>query len=570
MGKEPREGSDIKNWQRDGFVWVRMDNITFISCYLSPNEGMDVFFRKMECLEDAIRDMDGEVVIAGDLNAKAPDWGMDSYCPRGTAVVQMAARLDLTVINTGASTTFRRSGYRQTIIDITLSTDALAARIGYWQVLEDFTGSDHQYIKFCIEVSPCPNRQLTTPETISGWMVSKLNHEKFMRRFSNPSSLYNLTGPTEPSREAVEHLVAQLIQHITTCCDTAMPKRKRIANRPPVYWWTATIDALRKEALKLRRIAQRSRGRNDANNAREQYKLAKKKLRREIRSSKRQCWLGLCKQIDEDQWGLGFKIVMQRLGKQIPVAPGDPSSMEDIVNTLFPTHPLKAKRVVSVEGAIPLFTLQELESATESLKSRKAPGPDAIPVEIIKLVAKEYPTILLHVYNACLLNGVFPKRWKIQRLVLLDKGKGPPVTPSSFRPLCMLDEAGKLLEKLIRCRLRTAVTEAGKSFTLSIIVSTTPPQIATYSKAIKVTVDGPREPRSKTHQSKQVTKTLLKLYSKTYWIILLQDIVGAVEKLEYLELISEWGYEGPSPQAPHQQKCFDSSENGSNILIPKC
>ncbi|XP_057364619.1 runt-related transcription factor 1-like isoform X1 [Daphnia carinata] len=40
----------------------------------------------------------------------------------------------------------------------------------------------------------------------------------------------------------------------------------------------------------------------------------------------------------------------------------------------------------------------------------------------------------------------------------------------------------------------------GKSFTLTITVSTSPPQVATYSKAIKVTVDGPREPRSKTRQ----------------------------------------------------------------------
>lgn len=39
---------------------------------------------------------------------------------------------------------------------------------------------------------------------------------------------------------------------------------------------------------------------------------------------------------------------------------------------------------------------------------------------------------------------------------------------------------------------------AGKSFTLTITVSTNPPMITTYSKAIKVTVDGPREPRSKT------------------------------------------------------------------------
>jgi len=33
---------------------------------------------------------------------------------------------------------------------------------------------------------------------------------------------------------------------------------------------------------------------------------------------------------------------------------------------------------------------------------------------------------------------------------------------------------------------------------LTITVCTTPPQVATYQKAIKVTVDGPRDPRCKT------------------------------------------------------------------------
>ncbi|XP_054695959.1 runt-related transcription factor 1 isoform X4 [Grus americana] len=36
----------------------------------------------------------------------------------------------------------------------------------------------------------------------------------------------------------------------------------------------------------------------------------------------------------------------------------------------------------------------------------------------------------------------------------------------------------------------------GKSFTLTITVFTNPPQVATYHRAIKITVDGPREPRS--------------------------------------------------------------------------
>ena len=37
----------------------------------------------------------------------------------------------------------------------------------------------------------------------------------------------------------------------------------------------------------------------------------------------------------------------------------------------------------------------------------------------------------------------------------------------------------------------------GKTLSMTITVNTDPPQVATYMRAIKVTVDGPREPRSK-------------------------------------------------------------------------
>lgn len=41
------------------------------------------------------------------------------------------------------------------------------------------------------------------------------------------------------------------------------------------------------------------------------------------------------------------------------------------------------------------------------------------------------------------------------------------------------------------------------------MLQTSPPQVATLSKAIKVTVDGPREPRSKT------SKFYIKIYTRT-------------------------------------------------------
>ncbi|CAB0038342.1 unnamed protein product, partial [Trichogramma brassicae] len=49
--------------------------------------------------------------------------------------------------------------------------------------------------------------------------------------------------------------------------------------------------------------------------------------------------------------------------------------------------------------------------------------------------------------------------WKRQRLVLLPKPGKPPEEPSSYRPLCMLDTAGKILERIICDRLE-AITES--------------------------------------------------------------------------------------------------------------
>ncbi len=64
-------------------------------------------------------------------------------------------------------------------------------------------------------------------------------------------------------------------------------------------------------------------------------------------------------------------------------------------------------------------------------------------------------------FNTCLKAGVFPEIWKKQQLVLISKGKGDPDSPSAYRPLCMLDTAGKLLERMLKPRIEEAITTAG-------------------------------------------------------------------------------------------------------------
>ncbi|CAB0028740.1 unnamed protein product [Trichogramma brassicae] len=119
-----------------------------------------------------------------------------------------------------------------------------------------------------------------------------------------------------------------------------------------------------------------------------------------------------------------------------------------------PPSPLQA------EAIVPAVTMEELRGACRRIKDHTAPRPDGVPnAAAIKIAIATHPDIFLQVYTACLRTGVFPACWKRQRLVLLPKPGKPPEEPSSHRPLCMLDTAGKILERLICDRLE-AITES--------------------------------------------------------------------------------------------------------------
>ncbi|TLM46215.1 reverse transcriptase family protein, partial [Acinetobacter baumannii] len=60
---------------------------------------------------------------------------------------------------------------------------------------------------------------------------------------------------------------------------------------------------------------------------------------------------------------------------------------------------------------------------------------------------------LLELYNGCLESGRFPSLWRTGRLVLLRKEGRPVDTAAGYRPIVLLDEAGKLLERILAARI---------------------------------------------------------------------------------------------------------------------
>ena len=78
-----------------------MADVTYVSVYLTPNCSAAEFERKVAALEDALRDITGATIVAGDVNARAIEWDMTKTNKRRPLILDVALKLELTVANVG-------------------------------------------------------------------------------------------------------------------------------------------------------------------------------------------------------------------------------------------------------------------------------------------------------------------------------------------------------------------------------------------------------------------------------------------------------------------------------------
>lgn len=441
-----------------GFASFSCGGVNVFSCYFSPNDTRESFAEDLAELERRVQMAEGDVIIAGDFNAKSPMWGEWRRDWRGMLVEDLIARLDLAVVNVGDSPTFTR-GVARSIIDLTLASQHVARRISGWQVLEEESLSDHSYIRFHLG----GNDARLDPQAAgrrNSWNPRKIDPAKFDDALEE-IKLLDVLGRRPPAagvEERAEGVTKQLVQ----LCDRCMPRRRPTAsNRSPKYWWSEEIAALRKECLKARRRATRSRGDPDLTAA---YKMARNALKKAIKRSKEGKWRDLLEELEDDPWGLPYKIVCKRLGASKPIPRlREERWVREIVHDLFPSgnESVPVRPITLVLRDAERFSLDDLTKEGQRLQAGKSPGPDGIPNEILKRVIEAYPSKLLDLFNGCLEDGSFPKPWKRQKLILLRKGDKPLDRTSSYRPICLLDTMGKVLEGLVLARLEEFIASVG-------------------------------------------------------------------------------------------------------------
>lgn len=441
----------------DGITGVRIGDVSFFSCYFSPNTIIPAYEQYLIRLGGVVEGQK-RTVVAGDFNAKSVMWeesgGRDKYeRDRVEATENFIAFADLHIGNIGNKPTCIRDN-GTSIVDISLATQDIGFQ--RWKVLDEHTGSDHQYIEYDILHGPATSAEPGVQKARTcGWKITDEAILELERALKTNFELLGQEGETSAEESARKY-----VDMVTKTCNDVLRPRIEGAGRRSVYWWNEDIAEKRRACVNARRELKKF-GKDEAssgarNKVLEDLREKRKELRLAIRDSKAGKWKELLADLDRDPWSKSYQIVLNKIGGE-KVSSADP---EQTVRELFPRDDADwygetAEEAGYVEDEeVHPFMLGELEEAMSAVKKKKSPGPDNIVGDIAKACFRANPVRLLNLYNKCLKEKTFPSVWKIGKLVLIPK---PNSTKS--RPITMLSVFGKIYERLINNRIKRELEE---------------------------------------------------------------------------------------------------------------
>lgn len=406
---------------------------------------------------------DKPVYVAGDFNAKSEMWESPITNLREALVEEWASSLGLCCLNCGGKYTCIRTN-EESIVDLTFANSMAANRVLSWRVSDRESKSDHLYIEIRIEDShvqtkkksmPCPKR----------WAIKKLDQDLFIA-----ATLAGSWPSTMIEEERCLDTRARNIQKVLTrACDTAIP-RAEFKPRRAMPWWSDGLAQLRSRMASTRRRLTRLRrgARQDYQEIQDRlhdYRQARDTFGKAIRKAKAKAWEEFIESLDENPWGRPYRTVLNKLKRWTPPFTEllDEEVLDNVLTGLFPTSTDNTDDWL--EPNLPIEGIgswrAELEVSHEELdysirrmiKKNAAPGPSGIPSKAWALASTVLAGSMRRCFSECLSMGTFPALWKNAKLVLLRKHGKPDDRAAGYRPICLIDDEAKLLERIIAERI---------------------------------------------------------------------------------------------------------------------
>ncbi|XP_072759886.1 uncharacterized protein [Anoplolepis gracilipes] len=204
--------------RKEQLVVVSVGDLYFLSCYISLNSNREASNKMME---EIIRQLGNRVVICGDFNAKSPLWGSLYTNYRGSLLEDLAAELDLRILNNGAEPTcVRPQGV--SIIDLTWVTPGLLGRVENWRVCSKIESlSDHQYVFFTVHQQPVRNQNPEVKRN-NRWKWDKLDNDRFQ-----VALIWSAADEPPEDRNGPETAAEWLSRSLVDACDASAPSVHR-------------------------------------------------------------------------------------------------------------------------------------------------------------------------------------------------------------------------------------------------------------------------------------------------------------------------------------------------------
>ncbi|KAL4108158.1 hypothetical protein QTP88_018404 [Uroleucon formosanum] len=416
-----------------GFAWIQGRGLRIYSCYNSRNDTNENFDTFLDDIHQSARECDDltHVLICGDFNSWLQEWSSAHNDQRGQQLSDLATSLNLSTENIGTTATYRRIN-AESVIDVTFSRIVAPATIRGWRVLEDVEStSDHRYVEFTLD--PTSDEGKSEDNRSRGWSYCQLDSTTLATHLANTAQ------PVVNDATTVSQAADQLIEYLEAACNSCMPLRvPRRASRREAHWWLKDLAAFRQSTIELRRALQRSARRHDLQDLQDAHRAAysakRKDLRNAIRAAQAKSWAELCGDLDDDPWGLPYRVVTKKINRKRSGI--EARGREDsIVNHLFSDSPATEWSLEprltddAIDLITPRFTIEELRKAYVRLPAGKATGLDGIPNEVLLRVSKTATLVFLNTFN---------------------------------RPLCMLNSTAKLFERLLLIKLNQHLDSTGQ------------------------------------------------------------------------------------------------------------
>lgn len=494
----------------DGFVAALWGQTVAASVYFSPRWSCEQTERALTALKTDIEHFKREndknvkkggqknglhVLIMGDLNAWSTLWGSRRTNAKGRLVGDFIAALGLGVLNTPGVSTCRRPQGVSTV-DVTLGSAGLIALIRNWKVWDEKeTLSDHLLITF--EVVDRKYREAKGHNLFPIW---KYSPDRDGDLFG--AAVLTLEWPVRDHVELEKASFSELMDVIESIVMRACQAVLRVSKPEKsghATWWSAGLSRLRSICNRSRRFLARHRDVKDegVRAVVVRYRSERNALKNAIRKARKSWWAEQIASIDRNPWGRPYKTVMRRLrgcGPSVTsVLPME--KLQDVVGELFPRddfvgkndsrgdwsvglgrrserHPFSSRGMYEWDNKLGETVPPPYPDATVDyerlqgvlrrcrINGRKAPGPDGL---VAPLMIHAMMLLLPYVhrcFNLLLKYGIFPGNWKVARLVLLPK-RAAAEGRRSYRPLCMINEMGKIYERVVITLLEDHVEGKG-------------------------------------------------------------------------------------------------------------